>query len=85
MATVLELAFLAVVLLAVAGVGVLLNAIRPYVVNAAVGLIVLVLGEILFGLEVALTVLAVSIVVLGGAPGAALVLLLSAFGLAFVP
>lgn len=81
----LELTFLVAVLLLVVGVAAVINAVRPFITNAAVGLLVFVLAEVLFGLEVALTVLAVAIVVLGGAPGAVLVLLLSAFGVAFVP
>ncbi|WP_255192926.1 hypothetical protein [Natronobeatus ordinarius] len=85
MSGVLELAVLSVLLVLVAGVAAVINAVRPFIANAVVGLLVFVLADVLFGLEVALTVLAVAIVVLGGAPGAALVLLLSAFGLAFVP
>ena len=85
MSGVLELAVLAALLVLVAGVAAVINAVRPFVANAVVGLLVFVLAEVLFGLEVALTALTLVIVALGGAPGAVLVLLLSAFGVAFVP
>ena len=85
MLTGLEIALLAVVLVLIAGAATIVNAVKPFLLNAAVGLLALVVAEALFGIEVALTVLALLVVAVGGLPGAVLVILLSTFGVAFVP
>jgi hypothetical protein len=84
MVTGLELAVLAVaVLFLLVGIRVL-QALRPFIVNAVVGLLVfLVAGW--FGFPVEVNWLTVLVVAIGGLPAAVLVVLLSVFGLAFVP
>ncbi|MFC4248596.1 pro-sigmaK processing inhibitor BofA family protein [Natribaculum luteum] len=85
MVTGLEVALLLFVLALFVGATRIIRTVKPFIVNAAVGLLVLFLAEALFGLEVALTAVALLIVALGGVPGAVLVILLSVFGVAFVP
>lgn len=84
MITGLELATVAVVLLLVVGVASIITALRPLLLNAAGGLLTLVLAQVLFGLEVAMTALTLVVVAVGGVPGAAAVLALSVLGVAFV-
>lgn len=62
----------------------LVSALRPLIVNAVVGLTVFLAAGAL-GVEVAITSFALVIVVLGGLPGAVLVVLLSLLNVAFVP
>ena len=84
MVTGIELAVLALALVFLFGAVRILQAIRPLVVNAVVGLLVfLVAGA--FGLDVAITPIALVVVALGGLPGAVLVILLSVLNVAFVP
>ena len=85
MATGLEILLLVLVLVAIMGASTLVETVRPLLVNAAVGLLVLFVVQALFGLSVAVTPIALVIVALGGLPGALVVLLLSVFGVAFVP
>lgn len=84
MVTGIELAVLVLaVLFLLAGLRVL-QALRPLIVNAVVGLLVfLVAGWLGFPVEV--NWLTVLIVAIGGLPAAVLVVLLSIFHLAFVP
>jgi predicted RND superfamily exporter protein len=84
MVTGLELAVLAVALLLLFGAARILQAVRPLIVNAVVGLLAfLVAGWLGVGVEVNWLTLAV--VAIGGLPGAILVVLLSVFGIAFTP
>ncbi|MEF8882666.1 MAG: pro-sigmaK processing inhibitor BofA family protein, partial [Halapricum sp.] len=59
-------------------------AVKPFVWNAVVGLIVFLLADLLFGLSVAVTPLSLLVVAIAGVPGALLVILLSYFQVAFV-
>ncbi|WP_049922293.1 pro-sigmaK processing inhibitor BofA family protein [Halopiger djelfimassiliensis] len=85
MGTGLEILLLVLVLAAVLGASSLVQTVRPLIVNAVVGLVVLFLAQAVFGLSVAVTPVALAIVAIGGFPGSVLVLLLSLFGVAFVP
>jgi len=82
-------ASISLLLLAIVIVGVIvairaLKTVWPLVVNAAVGLVVLVLAN-LVGFGVTLTPLAVLIVAFGGLPGAVLIVLLAHAHVAFQP
>ncbi|MFP8954690.1 pro-sigmaK processing inhibitor BofA family protein [Natrialbaceae archaeon A-arb3/5] len=85
MVTGLEILLLVLVLAAVLGASTLIETVRPFIVNAVVGLLVLFLAQAVFGVSVAITPIALAIVAIGGFPGSLLVLLLSMFGIAFVP
>ena len=85
MATGLEILLLVLVLVAIMGASTLVETVRPLLVNAVVGLLVLFAVQALFGLSVAVTPIALVIVALGGLPGALVVLVFSLFGVAFVP
>ncbi|WP_254766090.1 pro-sigmaK processing inhibitor BofA family protein [Salinilacihabitans rarus] len=85
MVTGLEILLLVLVLAAVLGASTVVRTVRPFIVNAVVGLLVLFLAQAVFGLQVAVTTVALVIVAVGGFPGALLVILLSLFGIAFVP
>lgn len=85
MATGIEIGLLVLVLVLLLGAYTVIKAVKPLIVNAVVGLIVLFLVEAILGVEVALTPIAIVIVALGGIPGAVLVLLLAWAGVAFVP
>ncbi|WIV68445.1 pro-sigmaK processing inhibitor BofA family protein [Natrialbaceae archaeon AArc-T1-2] len=79
----LGVVLLLVLLALVVGAVAIIRAVTPFIVNAVVGLVVLVLAEVLFGLEVAVTGLTLLVVAVAGVPGAVLVVLLSVFGVAF--
>ena len=79
-----EIAVLLVVLTLVVVVGTALRLLMPFLVNAIVGLATLLVAEVYLGLEAAVTLLTLAVVAVGGFPGAVVVLLLSAFGVAFV-
>jgi hypothetical protein len=84
MVTGLELGVLAVALVLLLGAARILQAVRPLIVNAVVGLLVfLAAGWLGVGVEV--NWLTIAVVAIGGLPGAVLVVLLSVFGVAFVP
>ncbi|MFW5965796.1 MAG: pro-sigmaK processing inhibitor BofA family protein [Halodesulfurarchaeum sp.] len=84
MATPIELGLLVAVAVAVIVLYVLLRAIKPFVINAVLGLLVLAVAGFL-GVEVAITPIVVLVVAIAGIPGALLVLLLSYFGVLFAP
>ncbi|MFC3477637.1 pro-sigmaK processing inhibitor BofA family protein [Halobacterium litoreum] len=84
MATTLEIALVVAVLAALFGAYRLIRAVKPFVVNAVVGLVVILVAQF-FGAEVAVTPLALLIVAVGGFPGALLVILLAYAGVAFAP
>ncbi len=85
MVTGLEILLLVLVLVFVLGASTIIETVRPFIVNAAVGLLVLFLAHAVFGVSVAVTPIVLAIVAIGGVPGSVLVLGLSAFGVAFVP
>ena len=84
MVTGLEILLLVLVLAFFLGAATLIRAAKPFIVNAVVGLLAIFAAEVVFGVSVAVTPVAL-VVALGGFPGALLVLLLSLFGVAFVP
>ncbi|MFB6073290.1 MAG: pro-sigmaK processing inhibitor BofA family protein [Halobacterium sp.] len=84
MATTLELALAVAVLVALFGAYRVIRAVKPFVVNAVVGLFVILVAQFL-GAEVAVTPLALLVVAVGGFPGALLVILLAYLGVAFAP
>jgi hypothetical protein len=85
MVTGLEVAVLLVALALLFGAYRIVKAVKPFIWNAIVGLLVLVAAEVLLGIGVALGPLTLLVVAVGGAPGALLVLLLALFDVAFVP
>lgn len=84
MVTGLELALLALVVVALFGAHRVIKTVRPLVVNAIVGLIVLLVANAI-GFGVAITPIVVLIVALAGLPGAILVILLAQLNLLFEP
>ncbi|WP_049998071.1 pro-sigmaK processing inhibitor BofA family protein [Halococcus sediminicola] len=84
MVTGLELAVLAVALVLLLGAARILQAVRPLIVNAVIGLLVF-LAASWFGIGVEINWLTLAVVAIGGLPGAILVVLLSVFGVAFTP
>ena len=84
MVTGLELAVLAVALVVLLGAARILQAVRPLIVNAVIGLLVF-LAASWFGIGVEINWLTLAVVAIGGLPGAILVVLLSVFGVAFTP
>lgn len=84
MVTGLEILLLALVLAAIVGASRVIQAVRPFIVNAIVGLIVLFLAQAVFDISVAITPIALLIVAIGGLPGSILVILLSVLEIAFV-
>ncbi len=81
----LEIGLLVFVALALVAVYVTMKVVKPLIINAIVGLLVIFAVDFLGFVEVELGLLAVAIVALGGVPGAVLVLLLAYLGLAFAP
>lgn len=79
-----ELALLALVIVALVGAHRAIKTVKPLVVNAVVGLVVLLVANAL-GFGVAVTPIVVLIVALGGVPGAVLVLLLAYLDVLFQP
>jgi len=85
MVTPIEVGALLVVLAVVFGAYWIVKAIKPFVWNAVIGLLVFLVAEMAFGLEVAISPLVLLIVAIGGLPGAILVILLSVLDVAFIP
>lgn len=81
----LELGLLALVLVLVFGAYRLIQAVKPLIVNAVVGLVVLLLAKFLLGIQIGIGPVAVLVVAFGGVPGALLVILLAMLRVAFVP
>ncbi|SEQ86834.1 pro-sigmaK processing inhibitor BofA family protein [Natrinema salaciae] len=81
----LEILLLVVVLVLALVAAQLVRAVSPFIVNAVVGLAVLYVAQVGFGLGVAVTPIVIAIVAIGGLPGSVLVLVLSLLGVAFVP
>jgi hypothetical protein len=84
MATTLEIGLAVLVLVALFGAYRVIRAVKPFIVNAVVGLIVILLAQFL-GAPVEVTPLALLVVAIGGFPGALLVILLAYVGVAFAP
>ncbi len=84
MATPIELGLLLVVAVAVIAAYLVLRALKPFIINAVLGLLVLAIAGFL-GFEVAVSPIVVLVVAVGGIPGALLVLLLAYFGVLFAP
>ncbi|MDR9430726.1 MAG: pro-sigmaK processing inhibitor BofA family protein [Natronomonas sp.] len=82
MVTTIEVALLVAVLALLFGAYRIIKAVKPFIVNAVVGLIVLVIASFL-GIGVEITPIAVLICAVGGIPGAILVILLAYLGIAF--
>lgn len=80
-----EIGILALVLILFFGVYAILKVFKPLIVNAIVGIIIILLaGAVGYGVEI--TLLVVLVVAFGGAPGAVLVIILAHFtDVAFEP
>ena len=81
----LELLFVILVLGGVLAAAHLVAVVRPFITNAVGGLVVLYLAQVGAGVTVAVSPLVVVVVAIGGIPGSVFVLVLSLFGIAFVP
>lgn len=79
-----EVALLVLVVVALVGAHRAIKTVKPLIVNAVVGLIVLFVANAL-GFGVVVTPIVVLIVALGGVPGAVLVLLLAYLDILFQP
>jgi len=84
MVTLVEVGLVLVVLALLFGAYKVVKAVKPFVWNAVIGLVVFVLADALFGLSVTITPLSLLVVAIAGVPGALLVILLSYFEVAFV-
>ncbi len=73
------------VALALIAVYVTMKVVKPLIINAIVGLVVIFAVDFMGFVEVELGLLAVAIVAIAGIPGAILVLLLAYLGVAFAP
>ncbi len=82
MVTTIEIALLVAILALLFGAYTIIKTVKPFIVNAVVGVIVLVIASFL-GLGVEITPIAVLICAVGGIPGAILVILLAYLGIAF--
>jgi hypothetical protein len=80
----IETTILVLVILAVIAVYIVLKAAKYLIVNSILGLILLAIGNIIFKLGIAYTATVVLICALGGIPGAILIMLLHALGIAFL-
>lgn len=84
MVALLEIVILAIVIISLIVIYKLFKMIKPLVINAVVGLIVLILASF-FGFGVNVSLVVVLIVAFGGIPAAILVILLAHFGIIFDP
>lgn len=84
MVTALEVGLLLVALALLFGAYKVIRAVKPFIVNAIVGILALLAVQAL-GFEVAITPVAILITALAGLPGAVLVTLLALLEIAFVP
>ena len=82
MVTTTEIALLALVLALLFGAYRIIQTVKPLVVNAIVGVIILLIANFV-GLGVQLTPIAVLVCAVGGVPGAVLVILLAFLDIAF--
>ena len=84
MVTPIEIGLLLAVAALVFGAYVVIKVVKPFIVNAVLGLLVLFVASFL-GFSVSVNWIVLLIVALGGIPGALLVLLLAWFGVLFSP
>lgn len=82
MVTTIEIALLILVLALLFGAYRIIKVIKPFIVNAVVGVVVLLVASFL-GLGVKITPLAVLVCAIGGLPGAILVIVLAYLDIAF--
>lgn len=82
MVTTIEIALLILVLALLFGAYRIIKVIKPFIVNAIVGVVVLLIASFL-GLGVEITPLAVLVCAIGGLPGAILVIILAYLDIAF--
>ena len=82
MVTTTEIALLALVLALLFGAYRIIRTVRPLVVNAIVGVIILLIANFV-GLGVRITPIAVLVCAIGGVPGAVVVILLAFLDIAF--
>ena len=82
MVTTTEIALLILVLALLFGAFRIIKTVKPLIVNAIVGVIILVVANVA-GLGVAITPIAVLVCAVGGVPGAILVILLAYLDIAF--
>jgi hypothetical protein len=83
MVTTTEIALLLLVVALLFGAYRILKTIKPLVVNAVVGLLILVVANVA-GVGVAISPMAILVCAVGGVPGAILVILLAYVDVAFV-
>ncbi|WP_222915025.1 pro-sigmaK processing inhibitor BofA family protein [Natrinema sp. SYSU A 869] len=81
----LEILILVLMLVLVLAAARIVRVASPFIVNAVVGLVVMYVAQVVFGLGIAVTPIVIAIVAIGGVPGSLLVIALSLFGVAFVP
>lgn len=84
MVTALEVGLLLVALALLFGAYKVIRTMKPFIVNAIVGILALLVVQAL-GIEVAITPFAILITALAGLPGAVLVAMLALLKVAFVP
>ncbi|MFB6124831.1 MAG: pro-sigmaK processing inhibitor BofA family protein [Halanaeroarchaeum sp.] len=84
MVTPLEIGVLIVIAALVLGAYAVIRAVKPFIVNAVLGLLVLLVAG-WFGFGVNISWVVVLVVALGGIPGALLVIILAYVGLVFEP
>jgi len=80
----LQIALLAVVLLVVFGTYRIIKAVKPLIVNAVLGLVVILIAGV-FNLGVTITPVLVLLVAFGGVPAAILAIILAQFEIVFEP
>ena len=83
MVTTTEIGLLVLALALLFGAYRVVNTIKPLIINAIVGVIVLIVANVA-GLGVAISAVTVLVCAVGGLPGAVLVILLSILDIAFV-
>ncbi len=79
-----EFIILFLVIIAVIGVYYILKTAKTLLINTIVGLIILVIANVGFNMNVPYNIQVLLVVALGGIPGAVLVILLHAFQIAFL-
>lgn len=84
MVTFIEVGILLLALALLFGAYRVVHTVKPFVWNAVVGLVVLLVANH-FGVNVAITPLSLGVCAIAGLPGALLVILLAVTGLAFAP
>lgn len=79
----IEIIILFLAIIGVIAVYIVLKAAKYLIVNSVLGLILLAIGNLIFKLKIAYTAMVLLICALGGIPGAILIMLLHALGIAF--